>query len=240
MKTIENKWKRTYFRLIERCKDRTLNEYTEKHHILPRSLGGGNDDDNLVKLTPREHYIAHLLLPKFTLGNEKRKMLHALHCFIEGFGPTTRDKDSYAVNSRIYESFKKEYAKTVSERMKNSHWTRTKSKEEIRRCFDRIFENGGSWNFRKNKSSEEIEKINESLGRSGKDNHMFGKSHSEETKKRIRETRSKTIEEQGMHSPRPIEISYNGKTYRSIAAFGRSLNMNPHQAKKFAMKSGLL
>jgi len=43
-------------------------EYTKRpsevHHILPRSMGGTNDSENLVRLTVREHFIAHLLLYK--------------------------------------------------------------------------------------------------------------------------------------------------------------------------------
>jgi hypothetical protein len=35
-----------------------------KHHILPKSLGGSNDSNNLIVLTEREHYIAHLMLWK--------------------------------------------------------------------------------------------------------------------------------------------------------------------------------
>lgn len=40
------------------------NEYGENHHIIPRSEGGSDDASNKVKLTAREHYIAHLLLAK--------------------------------------------------------------------------------------------------------------------------------------------------------------------------------
>jgi hypothetical protein len=36
--------------------------YMERHHILPKCLGGNNDPTNLVFLTGREHFIAHLLL----------------------------------------------------------------------------------------------------------------------------------------------------------------------------------
>ena len=36
----------------------------EKHHVLPRSHGGGDEEDNLVPLTRREHLIVHLLLSK--------------------------------------------------------------------------------------------------------------------------------------------------------------------------------
>lgn len=36
--------------------------YSELHHILPRSLGGDDTKQNLVRLTAREHFICHLLL----------------------------------------------------------------------------------------------------------------------------------------------------------------------------------
>lgn len=50
----------------------------ENHHIIPKSLGGDDSKDNLVLLTPKEHYIAHLLLIKLYEGKEKAKMCFAL------------------------------------------------------------------------------------------------------------------------------------------------------------------
>lgn len=50
----------------------------ERHHILPKSLGGTNEKSNLVLLTPREHFLAHLLLVRFTQGREKARMAYAL------------------------------------------------------------------------------------------------------------------------------------------------------------------
>ena len=50
-----------YDKFIESRKHRVLPEgtYTETHHILPKSLGGLNEDCNLIELTAREHFIAH-------------------------------------------------------------------------------------------------------------------------------------------------------------------------------------
>lgn len=45
--------------------------YYEKHHILPKCLGGTNDKENLVLLTAREHYICHKLLTYIYKGNRK-------------------------------------------------------------------------------------------------------------------------------------------------------------------------
>ena len=50
----------------------------ESHHIIPKSLGGVDDKENKVLLTPKEHYIAHLLLTKLYKGKDKSKMCYAL------------------------------------------------------------------------------------------------------------------------------------------------------------------
>ena len=44
-----------YNNLIERGKNRNLEGYCERHHIIPRCMEGNNDSENLVKLTAREH-----------------------------------------------------------------------------------------------------------------------------------------------------------------------------------------
>lgn len=50
--------------LIQKRQREPATGYTERHHILPRSMGGSDDPSNLVVLTGREHWIAHLLLWK--------------------------------------------------------------------------------------------------------------------------------------------------------------------------------
>lgn len=44
--------------------------YSEVHHILPRSLGGGDEAENLIRLTPEDHYFAHLLIAKMHGGTQ--------------------------------------------------------------------------------------------------------------------------------------------------------------------------
>lgn len=56
-------YKNIYNNLITKAKERvSLNEYYEFHHIIPKSIGGDNSNENLVKLTLKEHYFAHELL----------------------------------------------------------------------------------------------------------------------------------------------------------------------------------
>ena len=45
----KNKYRNIYIRLITRCKQMTSEElsgYNEKHHILPKCMGGGNNKEN--------------------------------------------------------------------------------------------------------------------------------------------------------------------------------------------------
>jgi len=70
-----------YHSLCNRAKSRTLvrERGYEIHHILPTCLSGTNDKENLVKLTYKEHYLAHLLLIKMAKNtNELIKMTTAL------------------------------------------------------------------------------------------------------------------------------------------------------------------
>ena len=58
-----------YDKLINRAKNRTFTGYTEQHHVIPKSMGGNDNSENIVRLTAREHFIAHLLLLKMYPSN---------------------------------------------------------------------------------------------------------------------------------------------------------------------------
>jgi hypothetical protein len=47
-----------------RIRELSLEGYTEGHHILPRCMGGGDEPDNLIRLSAEDHVFAHLLLAK--------------------------------------------------------------------------------------------------------------------------------------------------------------------------------
>ena len=42
----------------------------ERHHVIPKSMGGSNDPDNIVALPVRAHFLAHWMLWKM-YGNGK-------------------------------------------------------------------------------------------------------------------------------------------------------------------------
>lgn len=58
-----------YERIMDRARTRVLDGYRERHHIVPKCLGGGNQESNLANLTPEEHFVAHLLLVKMNPGH---------------------------------------------------------------------------------------------------------------------------------------------------------------------------
>lgn len=82
-------YQRHYGLLIERARARNKTEdYTERHHVVPRCLGGSDEAENLVRLTPEEHYVAHQLLVKINPGNVKLLYAVAYMCAPRGPGLT--------------------------------------------------------------------------------------------------------------------------------------------------------
>lgn len=75
-------YNRHYFSLINNAIGRTQCDYPEqkleRHHIVPRSLGGPDSEDNIVLLTIREHRLAHLLL--FNMGYDNQIFSVAAIC----------------------------------------------------------------------------------------------------------------------------------------------------------------
>ena len=92
-------------------------EYGEHHHIMPRLLGGTDKDENIVKLTAREHFICHWLLVKmYKKGSiERKKMLCA---FWKMKQSPTKSQKRY-LNSRAYEKLRIEFSNTMKDFQSN-------------------------------------------------------------------------------------------------------------------------
>lgn len=106
---IQNKYTNWYNGIIDNAIARTLSPdtYTERHHIIPKSLGGDNSPENLVKLTAREHFICHMLLVRMTAGKDKRGMAYAAWQMT-----FMQNRDRYNPSSRMYEILKSQLSKT--------------------------------------------------------------------------------------------------------------------------------
>lgn len=145
MKYIKNKYSKWYFSLVNsrKYKQQDQNTYVEKHHIIPKSLGGTDASENLVYLTAREHYIAHLLLIKITKGTDKSKMSFALKC-MSNF--QNEHHQRYVPPSKIYEIERKSFSEAISEHntghpnylKKHSEETKEKIKKTQKKRFSEM------------------------------------------------------------------------------------------------------
>ena len=114
--------------MVEKAKVRGLDKsrhegYFEIHHIKPRCLGGGDEEDNLVMLTGREHYIAHMLLWKIYENN--RSLMHAAWMMSH-----LRNGDK--VWTLLYQVLKEEHSEWLSERMSGENSPQYKDLTGIR------------------------------------------------------------------------------------------------------------
>jgi len=187
-----------YNQIVERARRRITEDYTEAHHIQPRSLGGTDDIDNLVELTAREHFICHWLLVKMTKGEDHYKMLNALRMMrAEKHG---QQRYETKITSRVYESIKIEYARLQSKRLRgknNPMWGKTHT-EEARKAIsekntgktlteDQIAKQVAAQTGRKRKPFSYEWRARMSESKRGEKNNRYGVELSEETKQKIRE-----------------------------------------------------
>jgi hypothetical protein len=166
-----NKYTRWYNNITEQAKTRTIDGYTEKHHIIPRSLGGSNNADNLVRLTAREHFVCHWLLTKMHLGEARGKMINALY-LMQG---KNKYQDRY-INSKVYEKLRQEYSQYIS----NLNKGRVQSLEEKARQITAI-------TGRKRAPFSDEWKAKMSASKLGENNNRYGATVSNETKQKMRE-----------------------------------------------------
>lgn len=183
-------YQKIYNQLVENAKSRTdVLGYTEKHHIIPRALGGSDDYFNIVVFTAREHFIAHLLLAKIYGG----PMWHAAHMM----------SNMAKYSNRKYAIVREEHSKQISVSLSGrtvSHITRKKISENKERsaniskslkgrpksddhkeAYRQSRLAGDNWAV----SDDHKKKISDSMRGSG--NPMWGKTHSEESRKIISE-----------------------------------------------------
>ena len=123
-------YKRHYIKLIETRKNRPLQDgvYYEKHHIIPKALGGTNTPNNIVHLTAREHYIAHWLLYRIRPHSEKISLAFWMMSF-PGSKYVERD---YRISSRAYAEANRKL--NTGRKVKPEHlvkWTKNKNNSKV-------------------------------------------------------------------------------------------------------------
>jgi len=188
---IENKYTKIYYSIINHANIEPRSGYVEKHHIIPKSLGGSNRKENLVVLTAREHFVCHLLLTKMVSACHRRSMAWALHRMTF----SQSENNIRPFTSAQFEQARIRFSKTI---------TGTKQKEETKKkigignsgpCSERklaALKKLHEANRNKKRTAESIEKQKASMTESEKVKaHLAklvalhtGSKHSEETKQR--------------------------------------------------------
>jgi hypothetical protein len=129
-----------YNKIIDNAKKRNMLDcYMEKHHIIPKSEGGSNENNNLVYLTPKEHFIAHKLLYRIDPKNYNRMLsfLMMSNRFNIKWGNIYEEARVNFSNNHHYktERIKKIMAKPKTEEHKkkisDAHRGKPKSKQHI-------------------------------------------------------------------------------------------------------------
>lgn len=112
--TENKKYHSWYFAIIDRARERKLDGYRERHHIIPRSFGGSDEKTNLVDLTFREHFICHWLLTQMTEGDVRTRALRALNYMCNGSGVWKKKGTNYREGRGIISSWRYDVARRAA------------------------------------------------------------------------------------------------------------------------------
>jgi hypothetical protein len=155
-----------------RAKERKVVQgYKEVHHIIPRCVKGTDDENNLVELTAKEHFIAHLLLTE--LYPKSKKLKYALWIMASMEAP---NQSRYKVSANMYRIIKEQIASRSVEHKRRISDSLKKAYREGKRT-----SNAGK--TMPKAFGEKISKAKKGMVGTNK-----GKPMSEEQKKKISET----------------------------------------------------
>ncbi len=208
MKFVKNKYYRWYYQIIDKARKRGVpDEYYEKHHVVPKCLGGTDSEFNIVKLTYREHILVHWILIKMTTGKAKKSMIWALFRmagtnYVYG---QPRDPPRWLV------VLAKNITKNRRSGSDNPTFGRNLTAEQ--KAHLRAINLGKKYGPMSEEQKLKISKSNTGLKRSeetrrrikesrqgksvGVNNHFYGKKHTDETKKIMKEKRKFQVIEKG-------------------------------------------
>lgn len=188
----DNKYTKWYFSII--TNPSLSASYYEVHHIIPRSMGGDNSKDNLVRLSARQHFVVHKLLTKMINGPFKHKAKQAFICMCL-MKSTTNPKEKIKLKSWEYEYVKKNISISrkialadpiVREKMSKSikaAWADPVIREKISKSVPTAVRSARAKLCR---TVEVIEKHRKQL---------IGRKHTEETKEKMAAARRKRFED---------------------------------------------
>lgn len=105
-----------YDELIRTRKERVFDSsvYTENHHVVLKSMGGTEDESNKVRLTAREHFLAHWLLWRI---HRNRQTAYAFATFCNFFQGRNHRNRPKITSGRGYKEAREAYSRIHKERL---------------------------------------------------------------------------------------------------------------------------
>lgn len=185
LSSIKNKehYVKRYVKFICSLQSQKIEEsqYYETHHICPKAKDMfpyyedfSSNKWNSIKLTARQHFIAHWLLYK---AYPWSSMAYVFYNFNNGYKTKSSKRNSYKISSRVYENLRLQFSKNVSEKRKGTVIVRdivtgekfSASIEQYKTNPNLVhitrgkrFKRNDTSNYKKPKSKEHIEKMVES------------------------------------------------------------------------------
>lgn len=161
--------------------------YTERHHILPKSLGGDDSKENIVRLTARDHFFAHMLLAKIHGGPMNIALWRMSQPKSQG------RKERGVITSRQFSTIRNNFAKEISGRLKGKKRPDYIGEKISKKLKGRIFTEEWKRNMSRARIGKKMPEFTEewrrnmALAKIGEKNPMFGKPTSAAQKKASRE-----------------------------------------------------
>lgn len=186
-------YQRLYDHLMKNARTRARPDgYVERHHVMPRSMGGSDSKDNIAVLTAREHYVAHWLLFKiyrnkamaFAWFRLTHRRNHKAHYVSRSFAYARKARA--AAVSRIFSGreLSAEHRKKLSDAKRGKTYTdlgRAPSPLRGRACSAEHRAKVSATSAGRKHSEETKRKC--ALAKLGEKNHRFGKKMPEHVRK---------------------------------------------------------
>lgn len=179
-------------------------EYHERHHILPKCLGGGNEEENLIDLFAREHFIAHKLLAVENPDNDKLTYAYTCMSFLKNdyehrheLSPeeyeearSTLCEITKGEGNPFYGKHHSDETKSILSKQHTGMKASSDAKEKMRRTQTERFKDPNE-RVKCGWIHTEEQKIAQSKRMSGANHPMYGKHLTEDAKEKIREKHKK-------------------------------------------------
>lgn len=184
-------------------------EYHERHHIVPKCLGGTNDENNLIDLFAREHFEVHRLLALENPENNELACAWWLMCHVQ-----SENQVRYEVTAEQYEEARIAFSKVRRN---------TKASEETKRKMAKAHAGENNSFYGKRHTEETRQKIREK--RKLQICPTLGKKRSLEQRRKMSEIR-KGMFANSKH-PRAKKVVCEEKIYGCVKECAEFYDINP-------------